>query len=695
MAEHADLLFELGTEELPPIALKHLSEALTHEFTAGLEKANLTYREVKGFATPRRLALLVTDCGLRQPDRDVERRGPAVKAAFDADGNPTRAAEGFARSCNTTVNQLTRSATDNGEWLTYRLREPGKTAAELLPGIAEGALNRLPIPKRMRWGASEAQFIRPVHWLLFLHGDGVIPCTILGVEAGRTTRGHRFHYPHAINITTPAGYADQLQRTGYVIADFAARRSKIVEQVTCTAKALAGKADLDPELLDEVTALNEWPIPIAASFEKRFLEVPHEALVLTMKESQKYFPLFDAEGRLMNHFITIANIDSPRPEIIKEGNERVVRPRLADAMFFWQQDGKTRLEEHIESLKRVVFQKQLGSMYEKSGRVAQLAAYIAQLIGGDKELAHRAGLLSRCDLMTAMVYELPKMQGIMGRYQARRDGEPEELGQAMDEFYMPRFSGDQLARSKTGIAISLAERVDTLAGIFAIGERPTGDKDPFALRRAALGALRIMKEHQLVLPLDSLLTQAVNAIQVEGKPLVNNAEIQAQVKAFLLDRLKGLYLDEGIPVETFHAVSGSIFDTVANFDRRVHAVVQFIRLPEAEALAAANKRIRNILRKADGAIPDDLNTGLFQLKEERQLFDRIDAVDHTVAPLLASGDYEETLKALAGLREPLDQFFDKVMVMDEDLSIRGNRLALLTRLGNLFLEVADLSHLPS
>ncbi len=695
MSEKQDLLFELGTEELPPVALKRLSEALTREFIAGLEKANLHHGEVESFAAPRRLGLLVRQCDTHQADREVERRGPAVQAAFDKEGKPSQAAEGFARSCGTTVDQLERMTTDKGEWLFYKVAEKGKPAAELLPEIAEHALNRLPIPKRMRWGASEAQFVRPVHWLLFLHGDQVVPCTLLDAEAGNLTYGHRFHHPDAIIIEAPDQYAAKLLEPGHVIADFAARRDKIRQQVEHTAEALGGRADLDADLLDEVTALNEWPVPIAATFEEKFLEVPKEALVLTMKKNQKYFPLFDDENRLMNHFITIANIDSPRPELIKEGNERVVRPRLSDAMFFWQQDGKRKLEDHVEALQKVVFHNRLGSMFEKSERVAGLAAYIAGQIEGDAELAMRAGLLSRCDLLTEMVFEFPEMQGIMGRYQARRDGEPGELAEAMDEFYMPRFSGDQLPCTKTGIAISLAEKMDTLVGIFAIGERPTGDKDPFALRRAALGVLRILKEHYLPIALNELIVTAATNTRVDGAPLTDPETVENEVRDFMLDRLKGLYGDAGIPVATFNAVAGVGFTSVADFDRRLHAVIQFGHFPEAEALAAANKRIRNILRKADSEIPAEVNPGLFQQDEEKSLHQEIEALTETVAPLLQAADYEGTLRELAKLRGSVDRFFDEVMVMDDDLAVRGNRLALLNQLCSLFLEVADVSHLQS
>ena len=691
MADSADLIFELGTEELPPVALKKLSDALTREFIAGLEAANLSHGEVTSYAAPRRLALLVKGLQTRQPDRDVEKRGPAVKAAFDGEGNPTKAAEGFARSCGTTVDKLDRMSTDKGEWLVYQVHESGKAASELLPGIAENALNKLPIPKRMRWGASEAQFVRPVHWLLFLHGEQVVDCSILDATADRLTHGHRFHHPEAITIYSPEDYASVLQDMGKVIAYFPDRRTRIKAAVEKTAAKLGGVADIDDALLDEVTALNEWPVPVAGSFEERFLEVPHEALVTTMKTNQKYFPVFDAEGKLMNHFITIANIESRDPKMISEGNERVVRPRLADAMFFWQQDGKKKLEDHVESLKKVVFQKQLGSMYDKSQRVAALAAEIAAGIGGDTGLALRAGQLSRCDLMTEMVYEFASMQGIMGRYQAARDGENPELAQAMDEFYMPRFSGDQLPQSKTGIAIALAERLDTLVGIFGIGQKPTGDKDPFALRRAALGALRIMSEHSLTLNLNNLLAFAANNLG----DLVTDKDVVSNVEQFMLERLRGLYADRGVAGDLFDAVAAVSPRDLGDFEQRIAAVASFRDLPEAESLAAANKRIGNLLKKVDGPVPSSVDSERFELDAERTLHEQIAQMSQTVQPLNANGDYAGTLKALSGLRPAVDAFFDDVMVMADDAAVRDNRLALLAGLQALFLQVADISLLQA
>ena len=691
MADAADLLFELGTEELPPVALKHLSEALTHEFVTGLASAQLTHGDVVSYASPRRLALLVKDLAFRQPDRDIERRGPAVKAAFDAEGNPTKAAEGFARSCGTTVDQLQRQQTDKGEWLIYQVHESGRAAAELLPAIAEQALNRLPTPKRMRWGSSEVQFVRPVHWLTFIHGEDVVDCTLLDASADRITHGHRFHHPQGITLYDPADYAAVLQNVGKVIAYFPDRRSRIKAQVEATAAQLGGVADLDDALLDEVTTLNEWPVPVAGSFEERFLEVPHEALVSTMKTNQKYFPVFDGEGRLMNHFITIANIESENPDIIREGNERVVRPRLADAMFFWEQDGKKRLSDHIGSLREVVFQKDLGSMYDKSQRVAALAAWIAEQSGGDPARARHAGELSRCDLMTEMVGEFPSMQGIMGRYQAIRDGEDPEVAQALDEFYMPRFSGDRLPQTPTGIAIALAERIDTLVGIFGIGMRPTGDKDPFALRRAALGALRIIGEHSLTIGLWELLEQGRESLGAH----VTEADVVDHVEHFMLERLRGRYAEQGVASDLFDAVAAVRPQTLADFQQRIDAVAHFRSLPEAEALAAANKRIANILKKVQGTLPETVASEHFESDAEARLWQQVQDLKKQVEPLLAEQDYTAVLRALAGLRDTVDTFFDDVMVMADDKTQRENRLALLARLQALFLEVADISVLQS
>ena len=543
----------------------------------------------------------------------------------------------------------------------------------------------------MRWGSSDAEFVRPVHWLLFLHGNEVIECTLLDTDAGNVSYGHRFHAPGAINILHPTDYEPELRYRGKVIAGFEARRDAIREQVDVTATSLKGHVDIDEELLDEVTALVEWPVPVAGSFEEKYLEVPHEALILTMKKNQKYFHLLDSSGRLLPYFITISNIESSNPLVIRDGNERVIRPRLADAMFFWQQDGRKTLEARIESLKSVVFQNRLGTLHDKSERVAALALAIAGQIGGDGELAHRAGMLSRCDLMTEMVYEFPDMQGIMGRYQARRDGEPDELAGAMEEFYLPRFSGDALPQTKTGIAIALAERLDTVVGIFGINQKPTGEKDPFGLRRATIGILRILKEHRLPLVLKDLLQLTLDGL-VER---VENDDVITEVHDYMLDRLRGIYADEGIPADLFHAVAELVPDTLSDFDQRIRAVAAFRELPQAESLAAANKRIRNILRKAGETIPAEIVTDLFETDHERALAELIEETRDEVQPLLEDDNYSEALKTLAGLRDRVDAFFDNVMVMDENADVRANRLAILQQLGALFLEVADISQLQS
>jgi glycyl-tRNA synthetase beta chain len=691
MADHADLLFELGTEELPPTALRRLSGALCHELAEGLRALGLTFGSVRGYATPRRLAVLVEGLARRQPDREVERRGPAFGAAFDADGNPTRAAEGFARSCGATVADLQKQETDKGAWLVYRVHEAGRPAAELLPGVVERALAALPIPKRMRWGDSEAEFVRPVHWVVLLHGASVVPCELMGCAAGNRSRGHRFHHPGEIAIASPAAYEATLEEPGRVIVDFARRRERSRGVDPAAAETLGGIAVIDEDLLDEVTALVEWPVAITAGFEERFLEAPQESLILTMKKNQKYFHVVDEHGRLVPRFITIANLDSPRPEVIRDGNERVVRPRLADAMFFWQQDGRKRLEDRLETLKGIVFQHQLGSVYDKSVRVSRLAGHIAGELGEDVPLAARAGLLSRCDLVTETVFEFPEMQGVMGRYQARRDGEPETLATALDELYRPRFSGDALPASAAGRAVALADRLDTLVGIFGIGQRPTGDKDPFALRRAALGALRILVEHHLPLDLRRLLGEALVGL----RPWIQGDGPVDDVFAFMLERLKGLYAEQGVASEVFEAVAEVAPTSPADFDRRVRAVVEFRALPEAEALATANKRTRNLLRKSEEPVPTAVEATLLGLPEERALYDALRAKEVEVTPLLAAGDYTETLRRLAGLREPVDRFFDAVMVMVDERAVRLNRLALLASLSHLFRRVADVGQLGS
>ncbi len=689
MSNKNDLLIELGTEELPPTALKKLSEAFTSGIVAGLEKAELSFGEVKPYATPRRLAVLIHNLDTTQSDKDVEKRGPAVKAAFDGDGNPTKATEGFARSCGVSPSELQTMETDKGAWLVYRSTQKGQATSALIPGIVQDSLNKLPIPKRMRWGDLEAEFVRPVHWLVMLFGDDVIDAEILTVKSGRDTCGHRFHHPDPIFLGEPAAYAPILETTGHVIADFNDRREAIRGQVMEAAEKNGGKAVIDEALLDEVTGLVEWPLAVVGSFEKRFLEVPPECLISAMKSHQKYFHMVDSDGKLMPNFITVSNIDSRHPDYVREGNERVIRPRLSDADFFWTQDKKQRLESRVDSLKTVLFQKKLGTVFDKTQRVAAIAEHIASVISGDGTKAARAALLAKCDLMTDMVVEFTSLQGTMGRYYATIDGEDAEVAAALEEQYMPRFAGDELPAGKAGQALAIADKLDTLIGIFGIGQVPSGDKDPFALRRAALGALRIIIEKGLDIDLKASLEHAAET----NRGLFDNPQVIHQVFDFMMGRLKAYYADAGVAPDTFEAVLAQQPTQPVDFDARLKAVTAFRQLDEAESLAAANKRIGNILKKAEEAIPAAIDPSRFIDDAEKALFEKVEAMATIVAPLFTERNYEAALKELAALRPEVDTFFDEVMVMADDAAVRTNRLALLKRLSELFLEVADLGQL--
>ncbi len=693
MATTRDLLIEIGTEELPPKALKRLSEAFGAGIEDGLKGADLSHGALSLYASPRRLAVLVKSLAEAQADKIIERRGPALLAAFGEDGCPTKAAEGFARSCGlSSVDDLDRIETDKGAWLMYRAEQPGRPTVDLIPDMVRTALDKLPIPKRMRWGALEAEFVRPVHWAVLLFGDEVIETEILAVTSGRETRGHRFHHPDRLYIAEPEGYAPLLETEGYVVADFAVRREAVRAQVLEAAEKLGGSAVIDESLLDEVTAMVEWPAAIAGDFEKRFLDVPAEALISTMKANQKYFHVVDANGKLLPHFITVANISSSNSEVVREGNERVIRPRLSDAEFFWIQDRKHRLDSHIERLKSILFQKQLGTLYDKVGRVAGLAGDIADSLGANREWAERAAWLAKCDLMTEMVYEFPELQGIMGRYYALHDGEVEEVALAQDEQYLPRFAGDELPATPTGQTLAIADKLDTIVGMFGIGQPPTGSKDPFALRRAALGLLRIIIERQLPLDLPALIVRAVEGL---GERLTAK-DVVPQVFDFMMDRLRAYYHDSGVRPDVFDAVYTQRPTQPHDFDRRVRAVNHFCSLAEAGSLAAANKRISNILRQADEKgidVPAEVDTARLVEAAEKALAERLAGLEREVTPLFDARDYEPALTRLAGLREAVDRFFDDVMVMVDDQALRANRLALLAKLRNLFLRVADLSRL--
>ncbi len=689
MSNNNDLLIEIGTEELPPKALQTLSNAFTAGVVAGLKEASLEAEEVISYAAPRRLAVLLKSVPSKQADQSVERKGPAKAAAFDADGNPTKAVEGFARSCGVAPQELGETETPKGTWLVFKQKVAGKNTTDLVADIVSQSLAKLPIPKRMRWGASDIEFVRPVHWVVMMLGDELINGEILGVASGNTTKGHRFHHPETIVIKQAARYAEQLREQGHVIANFAKRRDEVRAQAEAAAKALGGVAHIEDALLDEVTALIELPIAVSGSFDKSFLEIPQECLISSMQDHQKYFPVVDKSGKLMAHFITTSNIKSSNPETIKQGNERVINPRFGDAKFFWDQDCKVTLESRREATKKIVFQQKLGSLYEKTERIENLAGFIADALSADKQQAMRAAVLSKCDLLSEMVNEFAELQGIMGSYYAKKDGEEDGVVDAMQEQYQPRFAGDVIPASETGKILSLADKLDTLMGIFAIGMKPTGSKDPFSLRRAALGVLRIIIEGKLSLNLKDLLTKSYEGL---AKKVDSKESIQATL-SFIIERLPAYYKDQGIDAETVAAVASLKPTNPLDFDQRVKAVAKFKTLAEAEPLAAANKRISNILKKVPGEISESVDESLLQAPQEKALYESVKAQQKIVEPLFKSGDYSAALTSLASLKDDVDNFFDGVMVMDDDEALKNNRLALLAQLRGLFLNIADLSRL--
>ncbi|RNE94144.1 glycine--tRNA ligase subunit beta [Marichromatium sp. AB32] len=691
MDASTDLLIEIGTEELPPLALPRLSQAFVEGVARELRERSIDFTTIEPFAAPRRLAMLVRGIATRQPDQQQVRRGPALRAAFDDSGAPTKAAQGFARSCGVEVEALEREETPKGTWLVYHSTLAGRATAELIPEIVEAALATLPIPRRMRWGAGEAEFVRPVHWVCLLLGEQPVAGRVLGIEAGTSTRGHRFHHPEPIALARADDYAEQLRTTGRVEPDFAQRREQVRAGVTALAEAEGLRARIDPELLDEVCALVEWPQPVLGRFEERFLEIPPEVLIETMQSNQKYFPVEDAEGRLQACFITVANVVSRTPEKVRAGNERVIRPRFADAAFFWEQDLKQPLEAFAGKLERVVFQDKLGTLAEKSARVARLGRSLAAPLGGDPALIERAARLAKCDLVTSMVYEFTSLQGTMGRYYAERAGEDPCVSAAIEQQYLPRFAGDALPEGLCGRALALADRLDTLVGIFGIGLRPTGTKDPYALRRASIAVLRILIETPLDLDLEALLEQAA-AGYPEG---LLGAEVVGEVRDYMLERLRGYYEEQGVGADIVEAVLGAGGANPWELDRRIAAVAAFRELPQAASLAAANKRIHNILAKNAAAVgaAGAIDTGLLEDAAEQRLAERVAALGETVAPLVASRDYGRVLATLAELGGDVDAFFDQVMVMAEDPAVRANRIRLLQSLGALFMQVADISRL--
>ncbi|WP_017443877.1 glycine--tRNA ligase subunit beta [Gayadomonas joobiniege] len=685
-----NLLIEIGTEELPPKALRKLAEAFAQNITAGLNSAELAYDSVQWLASPRRLAVKVIALADKQEDKVVEKRGPAIAAAYDKDGNPTKAALGWARGNGIELSQAETLETEKGAWLLYKAQVSGQPVADLIPEIAAQALAKLPIPKPMRWGSSDVQFIRPVHTATIFYGEQAIKANLLGVETSNQLLGHRFHANGLVTIQHADEYVNILKEA-YVVADFNERKQQIKAQVEAKAAELGGVADVDEDLLEEVTGLVEWPVVLVASFEEKFLAVPDEALIYTMKGDQKYFPVLDKNGALMNKFIFISNIESRDPSQVIQGNEKVVRPRLADAEFFFNTDRKKTLESRLDSLKTVLFQQKLGTLYEKSERISQLAGYIAEQIGADVNQAKRAGLLCKTDLMTEMVMEFTEVQGVMGMHYARHDGEAEAVALAMNEQYKPKFAGDTLPQSGVSCAVALADKFDTLAGIFGIGLLPKGDKDPFALRRAALGALRIIVENALPLDINQLVDRAL----AEFGNKLDNASAKEDITDFIFARFRSWYQDQGYPVEIIQAVLEQRPAEPVDFDARVKAVSEFKKLDAAEALAAANKRVSNILAKNPAQLPASVNSELLEQDEEKALYAQVSQLQTELAPVFAQNDYQRALSQLAELRGAVDAFFDNVMVMAEDEAVRLNRLLILFELRNLFLKVADISVLQN
>ena len=688
----ADLLVEIGTEELPPKALRGLMDAFAANLGGAIDEARLERGDLHAYASPRRLAVIVERLAASQEDRHLSQKGPPVSVAYDDDGSPLPPATAFAKKCGVDVADLGRVKTDKGEWLAAEIVEQGKTTAELMPTLIEQALADLPIPRRMRWGAGEAEFVRPIHWVVLLHGTKVVDGAIMGIACGNKTMGHRFHSRGPITIAAPSAYLETLEQEGRVIADFGVRREMVREGVEARAKEASGHILDGESLYDEVAALVEWPVPVLGSFDEEFLELPREVVVSTLTGHQRYFPVADDSGALLPRFVTVANLESKEPDKVRDGNERVIRPRLADASFFWDSDRRKALSTRREALREVVYQRGLGSLYDKSARTAEIAAWIAERLGIDGAPVERAAELCKCDLLTGMVGEFPDLQGTMGRYYAISDGESDAVATAIGEHYQPRFAGDALPETTEGRVLAMSDKLDTLAGIFTIGKKPSGNRDPFGLRRAALGIIRLSIECRLDLDLKALIARALE-LQPAGKE--GPEALFDPLYTFISDRLRRYFLDRdpGLDTETFDAVLARQPASLVDFELRLHAVQAFLGLDEAQSLASANKRIANILRQADVTETTDIDESLLEQGAERALYDALVSAEVTVRPLLEERDYTRALQGLAALREPVDRFFDDVMVMADDAAVKSNRLALLAGLRALFLDVADLSRL--
>lgn len=692
MSNACDFLVEIGTEELPPKALRALMDAFGENLAAAVDAERLAHGDVHAYASPRRLAVIIEKLSRAQEDRKVTLRGPPVSVAFDDAGALTPAGLAFAKKCGVDASELGRSKSDKGEWLSFEAVESGMAVAELMPGLIEKALAALPIPRRMRWGDGDAEFVRPVHWIVLLHGEDTIAKPVMGIMAGSETRGHRFHSSGPITIKNAQSYLEVLEKDGHVIADFEQRRELVRSGVEAAAKSAGGFVVDGESLYDEVASLVEWPVPVTGGFDIEFLDLPREVVISTLTGHQRYFPVADDDGTLLATFITVANIASLAPEKVRDGNERVVRPRLADAAFFWNNDRRVSLGGRQDNLREVVYQHGLGSVHDKSARVAALTGLMADALDIDATDVKRAAELSKCDLLTGMVGEFPELQGTMGRYYAVSDGEPQAVADAIGEHYLPRFAGDELPSSLAGQLLAIADKLDTIAGIFAIGKKPSGNRDPFSLRRNALGVVRILIECGLDLDLQALIVAAVDAQPTEKG---NKEELYPELYTFITERLRRYFLDRdtGLTTETFDAVLARQPSSLVDFERRLKAVQAFIKLEPAASLAAANKRIGNMLRQADGQGDASVKEKLLSDPAEIALWSALQEVREKVLPQLEAREYAAVLAALSELRNSIDTFFDDVMVMADDKAIRNNRLALLGELRALFLEVADISRL--
>lgn len=691
MSESKDFLVEIGTEELPPKALLALSSAFADEIVRGLNENSLAHATIERFASPRRMAVRVGELVSRQADKLVSKKGPALKAAYDEDGNPTKAALGFARSCGVDLSDIETQIDGKVERLVFTQQVQGRHTEEILPQIVDNALKALPIPKRMRWADLDAEFVRPVHWVLLLFGRDSIAANILDIDSGKITYGHRFHHPEPLSIERPSDYESVLRDQGRVEPDYEKRREIIKSKVETLAGTVEGQAHIDPDLLDEVCSLTEWPVPVMGSFDEEFLRIPAEPLMETMQKNQKYFPILDRSGSMMPNFIAVANIESADTSQVVHGNERVIRPRFKDAAFFWQQDLKRPLDQLIPELKHVVYQKRLGSLHDKATRLARLSSYIANRLGRDTDNAERAALLSKCDLLTDMVGEFGSLQGIMGKYYATAAGENRDVSTAIEQHYLPRHAGDALPENPIGQIVALADKMDTLIGIFAIGQKPSGDKDPFGLRRASLGVLKILVETPIDLNLRDLAAESAKTYEgtIEADLAVD------QVLAYITDRLKPYYSEKQVSASSVDAVLAVSTENLLDIHLRVTAIEEFKKLPESESLSAAHKRCNNILKKAGEISSQKVDTQLFQTEDERNLYEKILQVANAVEPLLGQTEYKTALYELASLRESVDAFFDNVMVMDEDKALRMNRINLLRDLSNLLAAVAEISNLQT